>query len=305
MPKVDILGTVINYVPYQSGMYMTRLKAQLEQNPSYKRVFKNNITNQFVHEQRDVVNPNVKHTENTILMCFGGTGTGKSICMISLVKLILPENGRFTHENICFTDGEILELKEKVPQNSFIMRDENPMKAVFGVGSARQSEEIDTIAESCRKHGLSLIFVEPEFREYSIAKYYLETVDMDTENRVTRMAVLDPKTKTYLGAIYIPVLEEENEDWIEYSKKKDKFIQKILKGDYRGSKTDLRQTAIKVKEKIDMFNTKQEKLAFLNARFPNFTNQEIKDILSYCKIIDNYGKHFLFDEDEQNELEED
>lgn len=219
--------------------------------------------------------------------------TGKSIVVISLAKLLVPQ--RFTYKNICFYDAKILELAKDVPRDSIIIRDENPSKAVYGAGSQRIEMDIMVLAETVRKYGLSLILVEPSEKQMDIVKWYLETVDIDYENRITRMAVKDPYTKQYLGAIYIPVLPSDDPDWVEYNKVKDQFIKDVRAGRMSGAKTDYASLAKKIAKDIDtaVFSKKGDRLVYIQSVHPTFTNQEIKIIHTFVEIILQGGEDAL------------
>lgn len=295
MPVVKIFGKKVEYRPYVSKMYLPKLKARLELNPSFIKVFKVDLTDDFFEEHRDIVNPDKHFVQNAVWVVSGGTGTGKSIVAYSLCKHLVPE--RFTHENICFFDSQILELAPQVPQNTFIVRDEGVGKAVFGVGSTRQRESLSVLIETCRKYGLSVVFIEPEERELDVAKYYLETIDMDMDRRVTRVAVKDAITKTYLGAIYVPVVPEDDEGWVAYNEKKDEFIEMMRRGEYRDSKVDYRALAIEFAARIDteQFRTKGERRVYLQAELPNYTNAEVKIIQTFMEIVLRDGEDAIYE----------
>lgn len=296
MPKIDIMGRKVDYKPYTTEMYLVKLKARLELEPSFINTFKVDLTNSFIREHLDIVNPNHQFTQNTVWSVSGLTGTGKSMCILSLVKLLVPKE-RFSYKNICFFDSQILELAKEIPQNTFIIRDEGVGKAVFGIGSRRQTENLNVLVETCRKYGLSVVFIEPEEKEYDIAKYYLETVDMDFKNRVTRMAIKDPRTMTYIGAIYVPIVAETDEDWVKYNEVKDEFITMMRKGEYKDSKNDFRALAVEVADKIDteIYFTKKQRLAYLQANFPNFTSGEITIIHTFLEIVITHGEDALYE----------
>ncbi|MCJ7816853.1 MAG: hypothetical protein MUP55_03260 [Candidatus Aenigmarchaeota archaeon] len=219
--------------------------------------------------------------------------SGKSMSVISLAKQIYPT--KFSYKNICFFDSKVLELAPAIPRDSIIIRDENPSKSVYGAGSQRIEMDIVVLSETVRKYGLSLIFVEPSERQMDIVKWYLETVDIDYDNRITRLAIKDPHTKTFLGAVYVPVLQASDPDWIEYNKIKDAFIDDVRKGNYSGAKADYTSLARKVASKIDtnIFRKKQDRLVYVQSMFPTFTNQEVRIIHTFVEIIIKGGDSAL------------
>lgn len=285
MGKIKILGREYNYVPYQSQMYMDKLRLRLIADRTFVRVFAIDLTDKFISEMKDIVNPNFLHEMNSIWSVSGLSGTGKSLLVMSLCKMLVPE--RFSYKNFCFYDAQILEKAKEIPRDSFIIRDEGVDKAIYGVGSQRTSRQLQVLVETARKYGLNIVFIEPEFRVNEITKYYIETVDIDYENRITRCAVKDPVTMQYLGAIYVPVLPEKDKDWIKYNEVKDKFIDDMREGKLVGAKEDYKAIAKDLAEKInvDIFAKKNERLAFIQSELPTMTNAEIKIIHTFVEII--------------------
>jgi hypothetical protein len=202
--------------------------------------------------------------------------SGKSSVGISLATMTIPE--RFSDKNICFFDQEILDLAPKLPRDSFIIRDEGVDKATFGVGSQRTSRQLQVLAETCRKAGLNLIFIEPEFRVNEIAKYYLETIDMDIKNRLTRVAIRDSYTKQYMGAAYVPILPKTHPTWVKYNQTKDAFIRSMMEGNMGGAKADYEDIAKTIASEIDLdrFSKAADRLTYIQLKHTNMTNQEHK-----------------------------
>lgn len=295
MPRIKIFGKTINYNAYKDEMYMHKMRVRLINDKSFINVFKYNITNDFIKSMRRVVNPNVMHEENTIWSVYGETGSGKSSLVMSLCKILTPK--RFSYKHFVFFDQDLLDLAPELPRDSFIVRDEGVDKAVFGIGSMRTARQLQVLAETCRKYGLNLVFIEPEFRRNEITKYYLETVDMDVEKRITRCAVKEPNTMQYIGAIYIPIVADNDKDWVAYNEIKDKFIDNMRKGKFVGSKVDYRKLAIKVAKSIDpdVFTKKSDRLALITTKFPHMTTQECKIIHSFVEIIIKHGENALFE----------
>jgi len=209
---------------------------------------------------------------------WGDTGSGKSISIISLGLEVFPN---FSYKNVFFFDQQILNNAHKFPENTLIVRDENPQKAIFGVGSTRTSMQLGLLAETCRKAGLNLAFIEPDFAQRGITKIIIEAIDMDMERRITRLGVMDTKTQNYMGAIYIKVVEEDNEDWVKYNRIKDSFIKNIKKGGMEGAKIEYKSMVSKLLASIDLniYKKKKERKAFIIQKYPTMTSGEI-DILA-------------------------
>ncbi len=262
-------------------MYMETLKVRLATTPSYVNIFRYNLTDKFIASLRRIVNPQIFAEQNMILSVSGTTGSGKSRAIISLCKMLTPD--RFSYKNVCFFDQQVLDRAKEVPRDSFIVRDEGTDKATFGIGSMRTSRQLQVMAETCRKYGLSLIFIEPEFRENEIAKYYLEVVDVCPEHEITRLALRDTKSLRYLGAVYIKVVPEDDPDWIEYNKRKDKFIVDVRSGKFTDAKMDYRKIGYDLADKtdIELFPHKKDRMALIRTEYPNLTGEE-------CKLIQTF-----------------
>jgi len=286
MVKVDIIGRIIDYKPYQDGLYRRRMMMKILANRSFLRVFRpgDNITNEFIQTLRDVIDPNHHFEQNIVLAMHGLSGSGKSAVMMSLIKEVIPD--RFSHENFCFTDKQILEQAENLPKNSFVVRDEGTAKAIYGEGSMRTANQLQLLVETCRKYGLNIGLVEPGFVKYDVAKYYLETVDMDLGNRITRVAIREPETLQYLGAIYVPVLPESDPDWIAYNVRKDEFIENMMQGRIADAKLDYEKLVTELVRDCDteMYKNKGERLSFVKQKFPHFTLGEIKTISALFEV---------------------
>jgi len=271
---------------------------------TFIRVFQNDVTDKFFKELSDVVDPTILHTMNSVISVYGGTGTGKSIIVMSILKKVIPE--RFSYKNMCFFDSQILNMAKKLPKDSFIVRDEGVDKAIYGVGSQRTSRQLQVLTETCRKAGLSIVFIEPEFRDNELSKYYLETFDMDVDNRLTRVAVRDNVTKQCIGAIYVPVLPEDDEDWVRYNEIKDQFIEDMKAGKLKESKEDYKSMAQELVKKIDLdlFSKKKERLAFIRTELPTLTNAEVDMVATFVEILIKHGISALTENDEEEEKEE-
>lgn len=220
--------------------------------------------------------------------------SGKSLCMLSLAKLTCPN---WTEKNMKFFDQELLDLlSDNVPEDTLLVRDEEPSKAIYGLGSMRIDNQIDVVADTCRKHGLSLIFIEPEFKKYDIAKWYLETIDMGSainekgeRIRVNRLGLREPTTMKFIGGVYIPIVDEDDLDWVAYNERKDEFIKSVLKAEFNGAKMDYEEVARKLLDEMDLaiYKTKLKKELYVRKKYPNLTNQEIKMILASMDIVED------------------
>jgi len=197
-----------------------------------------------------------------------------------------------------------LNLQKLFREITFIVRDEGVGKAVLGMGSTRTSQQLTVLTETTRKFGLSLVFVEPEFRENELAKYILEVVDICPEHRLTRVAVKDKYTQRYLGAIYVPILPENHPIMVKYNENKDEFIKNIEERESERSKEDYRDYAKRVYKRL-MKNYIQEKdrLAVIRMEYPNLSNNEIDTIATFVEVMIKHGA-FALEEQESEVVDE-
>lgn len=271
-------------------MYRYNMIMRIQQSKSYRRVFKIDLTKPIMDDLKNIANPNHLFTMNTIINLSGLSGTGKSESMISLSKEIFDD---FSYKNVFFFDQQILDNVHSFPENTMLIRDENPQKAVFGLGSTRTSTQINVLAETCRASGLNLAFIEPSFIQADISKLILETVDMDIYNRVTRLAVRDTRSLQYMGAMYVKILPQSDPDIKGYLNMKNIFIENMRLGKMAGAKSDTRKIAQDILDEInpEIYRTKKEVKAFIINKFPSYTSGEIDLIATNIIILkkEQYG----------------
>jgi len=296
MAKIKIKGVEYDYQPYHDEISLEKLKTRLILNPSFRNIFAKNLTDPFMQSMKKIVDSSFQHSQNTIWNGSGETGSGKSTAFISVCKELVPD--RFSYRNVVFYDQQILDRVKDIEKDSFVIRDETVN--TFGVGSRRISADLQAVGETARKHGLSLIFISPSETEIPIAKFEMQTVDIDYENRITRLAIRDPFTKVFLGALYVKVLPDNDPDILKYEEEKDKFIQATLKGNKAHGKTDYKKLAIDMYKRIDvdLFKTKKERMAYLKNELSNLTNSECEMVATFLEIaIRNQGAWALEDDE--------
>lgn len=281
--KIELAGREYEYIPYKDNLYKYKMLLRIRENASFKNVFRYNLTIPLMKDLKNIANPKHLFTQNFVLNLSGGTGEGKSISMLSLGFEIFSD---FSYKNVFFFDQQILDNVKNFPQNTLLIRDENPAKSIFGLGSMRTTSQLSLLAETCRKAGLNLAFIEPSFTQHDVAKYILETVDMDTEHRITRLAIRDTRTLNYMGALYIRVVDEKNIDWVKYNRVKDKFIEDIKSGKLSDAKLDYESIANKMLKDIDteLYKNKKERKAYIITKFPSYTSGEIDMISTLLEV---------------------
>lgn len=285
---VRVEGREYDYQPYMDDFYEDKMKLRIQNNKSYKRVFQRNVTIKFINTVKKITNPNFQFTQNILFSVNAETGGGKSTMVISLGAKYFPH---FSADNIFFFDQEILDHADEFPANTLLIRDENPSKGIFGQGSTRTAGQLVTLYETSRKAGLNLAFIEPEFQPNPIIKYYLSIVDLDLKNRITRCGLMESETFKYLGAVFIKILDDDDPILIRYEEKKDKFIEKMKKGDFGGSKLNYKEIArdMLADPVFSSLKNKAEKKAILIDKFQNITTGEVETILAMVNIIKREG----------------
>ena len=103
--KVKIFDKIIDYRAYKDEMYLDKMVLRLRTDNTFKRILKRNLTNNFIESMKKIVDPKHHHEDNSIWSMSGFTGTGKSLVIMSLLKLIVPD--RFSHKNFCFFDESL------------------------------------------------------------------------------------------------------------------------------------------------------------------------------------------------------
>lgn len=253
---------------------------RLSTHASFRRVFKLDMTHKLKRYFNEIVKPpkGFAQQTNTIISISGQTGSGKSLLTMTLGIQHFPN---FTHKNMFFYDQQILEHAEDFPEGTLLVRDENPAKGIYGVGSMRIRTEVNVLAETCRKSGLSLAFIEPAFNPMEIVKLYIETVDMDIDQRISRVALMDATTQKYMGAAFIKVLPEKHPEWVAYNRFKDKFIYGIKVRNMADGKEDFDRMAEHILKELDteLYRNKKERKVYIIQKFPRLTNSEV-DVLN-------------------------
>lgn len=281
--KINLSGREYEYVPYKDNLYKYKMLLRIRENVSFRNVFRYDLTNPLMKDLKNIANPKHLFTQNFVINLSGDTGSAKSSCILSLGLEVFSN---FSYKNIFFFDQQILDNVKKFPENTLLVRDENPAKSIFGLGSMRTTSQLSLLAETCRKAGLNLAFIEPSFTQHDVAKYILETVDMDIEHRITRLAIRDTRTLNYMGAIYIQIINENNKEWIKYNEVKDKFIEDIKSGKLSDAKLDYEGIATKLLKKIDtdLYKNKKERKAYIITKFPSYTSGEIDMISTLLEV---------------------
>lgn len=296
--QIEIEGQKYDYQQYKDALYKERMVLRIQNNKSYLKVFKKDLTKKFTSIIKNTVNPKYQFTQNILLSISGSTGSSKSSSIISLGEQYFPH---FSVKNIFYYDQSILDNIHKFKPNTLLIRDENTAKGEYGLGSNRSIAQLSRLYETSRKAGLNIALIEPEFAPNPIIKYFLSTVDMDLNNRITRLALIESESYKCLGAIFVKILPDSHPLMVEYEKNKDEFIEQMRTGKTKGkiSYKDLAKDCLDDLE-FDKYKNKTERKAYLLNKFPNYTTGEIETILAMVNVIKREGD----DEDAPKETQE-
>jgi hypothetical protein len=274
---------VNKYNPDLSPIQILKMREELRANESFKKIFKLDITEPILDEARKRYNPLHNEENHCVYECYGLTGEGKSISMISLARTIHPS---LTVNNIFFHNQQVLDALPDMKRPDFIIRDENIDFAQFGSGSGRIKMQLEAITQTLRKRSISFIFVGTAPIGLSTTQYIFRAIDKDRKQRLTRFAVIDPQTQNYLGAIYINVMKETDPLWLLYNQRKEEFMQNIINMDFTHGKPQYQVIidALLKELNIHIYQKKKERKLYISQRYSNLTKAEIEEISTMLEI---------------------
>lgn len=197
----------------------------------------------------------------------------------------------FSADKIAFTDQELLDMTQRSQPHTMIIRDE--VTEEFGVGSARQRAFLTMQAETLRAHQTSFGYISPTPKPIGTEHYILHAIGhnkfkMDDEGMATEpvyvlCGVQNPLTNNYLGGLIIEI-EWMNKVWIEYWKKKERFLERVK--DRHFDKQDFTQLATELlampeaehcRNMYDWFN-------LIRQKHPDMTTMEMRLIQAEVKL---------------------
>lgn len=227
-----------------------------------------------------------------IMTMSGETGSGKSLASQMMARMI-AENTEvpFVVDNVQFTFEGVIEKSSKIPANSTIIADESVLMS--GTGMIRERYELMNLENITRKFGLNIIFVYPYANiQHPTAHLSFETICISKAEKLTKLAVKE--NNFYYGYIILDVSEALDNLWVEYNKRKDKFIEQIMQR--KAQRLDYEKYAIYLLQDNDFYdmlvdNAKPSQLklhARISSKVPsNLTEQEISQIVYIARRIFN------------------
>jgi len=276
--------------------------------PIYKRALKVNMTKLFLDYIQSRV---VDFRQNAIISIFGETGTGKSYVGWRIGEYIEHIVQKYLGIYVPFTDSNVhLDLAEQLSylKNAKIcdthMLDEQT--DFYGTASVYVISTMQNIEMTARKKQVNLIFCSPCVRthyhnyvlETFLVKWPKQRVTVNDEGYIplgkTYCFVYSAESKNYLDPLgYITVSHPEKLQQLKnYEKKKDEYIEKVLKGEPI-SIEEMRQGYINdffnhpiYKSNPDIFRFKNKIIILLNKIMPGGApNTFKKEIADEIKLL--------------------
>lgn len=266
--------------PPISKMQELKLRTWRDLHPSHRRAFDNrfDITSIFRDEmirKRDSDIP-----QHSILEIIGDTGSGKSETAMNIALEWITHGPN--QVKICMEASSFNEIAATANPGDCVIRDEQPKRV--GLGSIRETLQMLNAGEIMRKFKFNIILVSPTPRSYVLAHYRLTTLWMDIEERVNRLAVLDPHRQLCLGSITVPI-RNNNPLRREYESKKDEFIEATRKGRFTNDLLMKKSKELNEDERFAKIKNDRARKAYIRSLYPFFTGAEINHIIEIIKML--------------------
>jgi len=262
-----------------SEMMRTRFHQECQRNTSFYKVFNPqfNLTKPFFKE----VKFRTSGERNLIIEVTGATGSGKSIVSLSMALNVMGKP--VVVDDICFTTDDLLKRAMEIGQSHALIQDEQINQ--LGVGSQREQYERQTLEDTTRKFGLSILFCSPTTREHTTAHYNLKIICRNNRKRLTKVAIL-AENGSYMGYFVIKVLGSKNKLWVAYEEKKDAFIKEILSRSTKRLSIDDMSEALSKNKLFVYAKTRQEMKIVCTKMFPTLTGEEISMVVDNLRMLE-------------------
>jgi len=261
-----------------------------QKEPSFFRVF--NPKYNMTKEMREEFRYRTYGERNITVEIIGQTGSGKSSVLITLALNWFSKPVDIN--DIVFTTQEVIDRAKLVGRNHTIIKDEQNKQK--GMGSQREEDELEALEDTTRKYGLNLLFASPRRRNHSSAHYLLEVICINKEKRLTKVAIYNQDTYSYIGYFVIKIIEENNKLWKEYNKKKDKFIETVLSRQIERLSLDEMSKELKKSKKFPFCKSNSDLEIIAMETFPTLTTQEIKAVVNNFRILERVKNNEKFQE---------
>jgi len=261
-----------------SAVKALEFKDRWNNEPTFRRCFKRNITTQFIE--------GIRGKDQVVLWVFGETGSGKSTITFELAKV---KDSDFNASKVVFDNTTLKQRVSESKEGDSIVRDETTRD--FGEGSGQMLATIQDLTETLRKRRNSFFLLSPVIKGVPFVNYYLEvlqsSVNLEKESIaqaiknglkeiVFRVGVQTPDNR-YLGYILV-TSKVNNPIYTEYVKHKDEFLELMAKGE-KTSGLDYTAEAKKILSVINLedYRKKGERENFIKQN-TNFTTGQCKSI---------------------------
>lgn len=191
----------------------------------------------------DEIKNSLEHNEMLVAECIGRQGSGKSVAMVSLARLIqIAWYRRFKQEVM---DGkrkaedlympkvwigssltETIRFTEMAQAGDIVIQDEDP--TALGGGASASRIQIENLLKIMRERCVHYMFVSPESVSYvTNVNLILETHSKNVKDRMTKLILYD-RLQFAIGWITLKILPEDDPLMIRYLRKKRKNIQALI-----------------------------------------------------------------------------
>lgn len=265
-----------------STMMREKFRQKAQHNSSFLRVFNPsfNLTKPFFKE----VKWRTSGERNLIMEVTGVTGSGKSNISLALGLNVMGKP--MVVDDIAFTTDDLLKRAMDVGKSHVLLQDEQINQ--LGAGSQRESYERQTLEDTTRKFGLSIIFCSPTTKQHSTAHYNLEVICRNSKKRISKVAILSDDGN-YLGYFVIKVLPEKHKLWKAYNNKKDEFIKGILNRSTQRLSIDDMSKALYKHKMFKYAKTKEQRKVVCVKVFPTLATQEINMVVENLSLLEAIG----------------
>ena len=253
-----------------------KLQARMYLEEDLKNALSNDCTEMLFQELKHKTG---KDKENhMVIFCYGEQGLGKTKALIGLMKKIDPN---VKAVNIGFSTQNVLDNLPNLKKGSVALRDETYQE--FGTGSMRIKENFGMAIETLRKAGISFLIAKPEFERIEGVHWVIEVLARNDKERKTWCALKEPKTLWCVGGLLLDAEPDTDPLWIEYSKRKDEFIESVKNQDFgKYNITDKSEEVLKklLEEDAELKNWKRknEREIYVRNYFAGYTTGEVKNI---------------------------
>lgn len=202
------------------AMYILIQRAQ--QDKRLAMAMRADISNMFYS---DIVN-RARTNRNIIISWYGTQGSGKSLAGFYIDLLWSRHSGtEFGIDNVAFTNDELMKKFGELKQGVIYHRDEQV--DIFGIGSEREEQAVESVGAVARAQKLSLIYCSPNLKLHK-THYIIEATGIIVEEKGMSMHIVyEGSSEKPIGRIWTKLPQLPDKFWSQYGKVKDAFISAV------------------------------------------------------------------------------